>query len=79
MPVWIGTNIHDKNVKDCMTQHGDQYSQKANLQTSWYLGMICMSIRQRELRWNKDRLAIFRSDESTIIIIGTNRSVNIRG
>lgn len=79
VPVLIGTNILNEIVKDCKIQHGEQYLQKANLQTPWYLSMRCMSVRQRELRRNKNRLAVVRSAESAKFTIGPNQSVNIRG
>ena len=79
VPVLIGTNILNEIVKDCKTQHGEQYLQKANLQTAWYLSIRCMSVRQKELRRNKNRLAVVRSAESAKLTIGPNQSVNVRG
>ena len=39
VPVLIGTNILDEILKDCKTRHGDQYLQKAKLQTPCYLSL----------------------------------------
>ena len=79
IPVLIGTNILDEILLDCKTLHGDRYLQKAQLQTPWYLSLRCLTIRQRELKRNKNRLAIIRCAETTRITIGPNQSVNIKG
>ena len=75
----IGTNILDEILLDCKTLHGDRYLQKAKLQTPWYLSLRCLTIRQRELKRNKNRLAIIGCAETTRITIGPNQSVNIKG
>lgn len=79
IPVLIGTNILDEIEKDCRTQHGDQYLQRANLKTPWYLSLRCLAIRQRELKKNKNRIAIVRSAETTKLTIGPNQSINMKG
>ena len=79
VPVLIGTNILDEIEKDCKLQHGDQYLQRANLTTPWYLSLRCLSIRQRELKKNKNRIAIVRSAETKRLTIGPNQSINIKG
>ena len=79
VPVLIATNILDEILKDCKTLHGDQYLQKAKLQTPWYLSLRCLTIRQRELKRHKNRLAIIRCAETTRITIGPNQSVNVKG
>ena len=79
IPVLIGTNILDEIIKDCKIRHGDQYLQKANFQTPWYLSLRCLSIRVKELKKNKNRLAIIRCAETTRVTIGPNQSVNVKG
>lgn len=79
VPVLIGTNILNELISDCKSQHGEQYLQTANLQTPWYLSMRCIAIRERELRKNKNRLAIIRSAENSKLSIGPNQSVSIKG
>ena len=76
VPVLIGTNILHEIEKDCKLQHGDQYLQRANLTTPWYLSLRCLSIRQRELKKNKNRIAIVRSAETKRLTIGPNQSIN---
>lgn len=77
IPVLIGTNILDEIIKDCKIRHGDQYLQKANFQTPWYLSLRCLSIRVKELKKNKNRLAIIRCAETTRVTIGPNQSINV--
>ena len=59
VPLLIGTNILDEIEKDYTTQHGDQYLQRANLKTPWYLSLRCLAVRQRELKKNKNRIALY--------------------
>lgn len=79
VPVLLGTNILDEVMKDCKSQHGEQYLQKANLQTPWYLSLRCLTIRQRELKRQKNRLAVIRCAETSKVIIGPNQSVTMKG
>ena len=79
VPVLIGTNILDEIEKDCKAQHGEQYLQRANLKTPWYITLRCLSIRQRELKKNKNRIAIVRSAETTKLTIGPNQSISVKG
>lgn len=58
VPLLIGTNILNELISDCKKQHGEQYIQKAKLQTPWYLTMRCIAIRERELKKTKNRLAV---------------------
>ena len=39
----------------------------------------CISLREKELRRNKDRLAIVRSAHNSNIILGPNETINIKG
>ena len=39
----------------------------------------CISIREKELKRNKDRLAIVRSAQNSNIILGPNETINILG
>ena len=79
VPVLIGTNILDEIEKDCKAQHGEQYLQRANLKTPWYITLRCLAIRQRELKKNKNRIAIVRSAETTKLTIGPNQSISVKG
>ena len=45
----------------------------------WYLSLRCLAVRQRELKKNKNRIAIARSAETSMITIGPNQSINVKG
>ena len=79
IPILIGTNILQELLSDCKNNFGDTYLQKANLHTPWKLAFRCLAIRERELKKNKNRIAIVRSAEPTQIIIGPNQSIDVRG
>ena len=79
IPVLIGTNILDEIEKDCKAQHGEQYLQRANLKKPWYITVRCLAIRLRELKKNKNRIAIVRSAETTKLTIGPNQSISVKG
>lgn len=77
-PVLIGTNILNELLMDCKNNFGESYLQKANLHTPWYLAFRCIALRDKELKRNKDRIAIVRSAEHCNVIIEPNASVNIK-
>ena len=78
-PILLGTNILDELVNICKRQHGENFLQKADLHTPWFLAFRCISVRNRELKRNKDRIAVVRSAESANVILGPNQSINVRG
>ena len=46
--VIIGTNILTELIKDCKNKFGEQYLQKANLHTPWFLSFRCIALRENE-------------------------------
>lgn len=78
-PVLLGTNILNELLIQCKNNFGETFLQRASLHTPWYLAFRCLTLQQRELRRNKDRIAIVRSAEPAMIIIGPNQSIDIRG
>ncbi|XP_060603469.1 uncharacterized protein LOC132756415 [Ruditapes philippinarum] len=56
---------------------GDKFLQEADLHTTWYLSFRCLVIRERELKRNKNRLAVLRSAMSGKVTIRPNESVHI--
>jgi hypothetical protein len=71
-PVIIGTNILTELLEECKQNFGDQYLQRANLYTQWYLSFRCISMREKELKKHKNRIAIIKSAETKNIILGPN-------
>ena len=49
------------------------------MKTPWYLAFRCISLRTKELKKNKDRLAVVRSAHKSNIILGPNETINVVG
>ena len=75
----IGTNILNQLLLHCKSELGEQFLKNSALHTSWYLAFRCLVVRQRELKRNKNCLALIRSAESKHISIPANSSVTIKG
>ena len=78
-PVLLGTNILNELMDSCKIIHGQKYLQTAKLQTPWYLAFRAITVREKELIRNKNRLAVVRSAEVSKIVLGPNESKDIRG
>jgi hypothetical protein len=61
IPALIGTNILDKLMYHLQEEHGVRYLQNAALTTPWFLTFRCLSMREKELTKNNDRLAVIRT------------------
>jgi hypothetical protein len=57
VPLLLGTNILETLLDTTRERHGPRYLQTAKLTTPWYLAFRCMSLRERDLRRNQNRLA----------------------
>ena len=62
-PIILGTNILNEFIKDCKVNFGDQFLQRAQLHTPWYLCFRTLVIRDKELKKNKNIIAVVRSAE----------------
>lgn len=78
VPILIGTNVLEEFLNNCKQTIGVNFLQNAALHTCWYLAFGCMVIRERELKKNKNRLAIVRSAETQNISIPANSSAAIQ-
>lgn len=78
-PVIIGTNILSELLQECKQNFGPQFIQKAGLHTPWFLAFRCITYREKELKRNKNKVAIVRCAEPTRIILGPNESRDILG
>ena len=79
VPAILGTNFINVMMGDIHSRHGDRYLQKAKLTTPWYLAFRCISLREKELSRNKNRLGVVKSAESANIIIPPNSNMVIQG
>lgn len=78
-PILLGTNILNELMASCKQNFGELFLQKASLFTPWYLAFRCITVRNQEVKRNKDKIAIIRSAEPSQIILGPNQTKNIRG
>jgi len=76
-PFLLGTNILNELLENCKEHHGVQFLQRAKLFTPWFTAFRCMSMREKELKRNKNKIATVRSAETRVRQIGPNQSINI--
>ena len=56
----LGTNVLSEFLANCRETLDENFFQNAALLTSCYLAFRCISVRQRQLRRNKNKLALLR-------------------
>ena len=78
-PILLGTNILNELRENCKNVHGQKYLQKGNLETPWYLAFRAMTVREKTLIRNKNRVAVVRCAEASKIILGPNESKDFHG
>ncbi|MCG8035390.1 MAG: DDE-type integrase/transposase/recombinase [Candidatus Thiodiazotropha taylori] len=79
IPLLLGTNVLSEFLSNCRKTLGENFLQNAALYTPWFLAFRCITVRQRELRRNKNRLAVVRCAESANVTIPSNSTVTVRG
>ena len=78
VPLLPGTNVLVEFLNDCKIDLGENFLQTANLHPPWYLAFRCILIREKELKKNKQGLAVIRSAELENVSIPPNSSVTIQ-
>jgi len=78
-PLLLGTNYLAKVGQDCQEQHGCQYLQRIGGQSSWYLALRCLTLREKQLSKNHHQVAVIRSAENVKKTIYPNETVTLRG
>ena len=78
LPISLGTNVLDEFLANCRETVGLNFLQNAALFTPWYLAFRCITVRQRELKRHKNKLALVRCAESTCITIPANSTVTLK-
>ena len=61
------------------SNHGIRFLQEAKLHTPWFLAFRCLTLRDKELARNNDKLGVVKSAETTRIIIPPNSRITIQG
>ena len=60
-PVILGTNILNELLKECKSNFGEQFLQRAKMFTPWFLCFRTIVLREKELTKNKNRIGLIRS------------------
>lgn len=79
VPILLGTNILSLQMSAVQQNFGRKYLQIAPLHTPWYLAFRCLSLREKEMIKNNNRIALVRSAERKKIIIPANSSITLSG
>ena len=78
-PLLLGTNILRVLLEHTKSNHGIRFLQEAKLHTPWFLAFRCLTLRDKELARNNDKLGVVKSAETTRIIIPPNSRITIQG
>jgi len=78
-PLLLGTNFLSKVGEECQNEFGCQYLQRMGGQSSWYLALKCLTLRERQLTKNHHRVALIRSAETTRKTVHPNETITLRG
>ncbi len=79
VPILIGTNILQIFMLDCQASYGTQFLQKAALQVPWYLAFRCLTVREKELKRNKQALGVVRCAEIKRVTLPPNSAIVVAG
>jgi len=78
-PIILGTNILNEFMLQCKNDLGDRYLQLAKLTTPWYLSFRAITLRQKELKKNGNRIAVVRCAATEKISLKPNQSLDLIG
>lgn len=79
VPLFLGTNVLSPLMHTCRDRHGARFLQQADLHAPWYLTFRCLSLRERDLSRNDNRLGIVRCAETRNIVMHPNSYVAVKG
>ena len=77
VPILIGTSVLSILLNETRDKYGVRFLQKAKLHTPWYLALMCLTIREKELAHREYVLALIRSAENSRITIPPNTNGGI--
>ena len=76
--ILLGTNILVHFMSECRETYWVRYLQKANLSSPLYLTFRSLSLREKQLARNGDKIALIKSAERSQVIIHPNTKVTIQ-
>ena len=77
VPLLLGTNILEPLLEQTKATHGPKFLQSCNLQIPWYLSFRCISVQEKDLEKNHNRLGVVKSAVHEPIYIRPNGSETI--
>lgn len=75
VPILIGTNILNRLLDILRDEYGSRFLQNADVHAPFYLAFRCLTLRERQLQKNGNRLAVLRLAEATRVLIPPNSRV----
>ena len=79
VPVLLGTNVIQHIMDRLRTRHGERYLQEAALHTPWYLTFRSMSLIEKELAKNNNRIGLVKSAALKPVTIPPNSAIKVLG
>jgi len=79
VPLLLGTNILIDILSMVKQDYGERFLQVCRLTTPWYFTLRCLTLQEKELQKNSNRLGIIRSGETSNIIVPPNSYITMTG
>lgn len=76
--VFIGTNIQASYINELEGSFGTKYLQNAQLFTSVYRALRCLTLSERKLRKHDNKLAVIKSAETQKVLLKPNTETIVR-
>lgn len=76
-PVILGMNVLQVLLSECKSNFEHKFLQKANLHTARFLSFRTIIVRERELKKQKNRLAVVKNASSDKVNLGPNESIRL--
>ena len=77
VPLLLGTNVLEPLMQRTRNAHGSKFLQNASLQVPWYLSFRCISVQEKDLQRNHNRLGVVKSALQEPVYIKPNSSATI--
>ena len=79
VPLLVGTNILHHLLSGVKGSYGERFLQQADLHTPWYLAFRSLTLREKELDRNNNRLGLVKCAAAKPVIVPPNTSITIPG
>ena len=79
VPLLLGTNTLAVMIDILRESIGEKFLQECSLTTPWYLSFRCITLREKALKRNKNKLAVIRSAEIKPVTVPPNSYITVKG